>query len=51
MKNLASSGKIDRVLELKKKIEGELADYLKSDRRQEYSMGIFRHYPELDDEA
>jgi hypothetical protein len=24
--------------------------YLESDRRQPYGMGIFRHYPELDDE-
>ncbi|GAA5916600.1 hypothetical protein JCM8208_002120 [Rhodotorula glutinis] len=23
--------------------------YLESDRRQKYSMGVFRHYPELDD--
>jgi glutathione S-transferase len=24
--------------------------YLESDRRQKYSMGIYRHYPELDEE-
>lgn len=24
--------------------------YLESDRRQQYSMGIFRHYPELDEQ-
>jgi glutathione S-transferase len=28
----------------------ELADYLASDRRQPFSNGIFRHYPELDSE-
>lgn len=28
----------------------ELADYLASDRRQPFSEGIFRHYPELDGE-
>lgn len=27
---------------------GGLKDYLASDRRQPYSQGIFRHYPELD---
>jgi glutathione S-transferase len=27
---------------------GGLKEYLASDRRQPYSMGIFRHYPELD---
>jgi glutathione S-transferase len=28
----------------------ELADYLASERRQPFSQGIFRHYPELDGE-
>lgn len=27
---------------------GRLEEYLASDRRKPYSMGIFRHYPELD---
>jgi len=30
------------------KKEKWLEDYLSSDRRLEYSMGVFRHYPELD---
>ncbi|KAF2151022.1 glutathione S-transferase protein-like protein [Myriangium duriaei CBS 260.36] len=30
------------------KQEKWLEEYLKSDRRLEYSMGVFRHYPELD---
>ena len=30
-----------------KEIEG-IKEYLASDRRMKYSMGIFRHYPELD---
>ncbi|KAI9658913.1 MAG: hypothetical protein M1821_001873 [Bathelium mastoideum] len=30
------------------KSEQRLKDYLASDRRKPYSMGIFRHYPELD---
>jgi len=31
-------------------VKGEegIKQYLQSDRRQKYSMGIFRHYPELD---
>jgi len=28
----------------------EIKSYLESDRRQAYSMGVFRHYPELDRE-
>lgn len=30
------------------KANKSIKDYLSSDRRQAYSMGIFRHYPELD---
>jgi len=30
------------------KKEKWLTDYLGSDRRKEYSMGVFRYYPELD---
>jgi len=30
------------------KSEKWLSDYLKSDRRLQYSMGVFRYYPELD---
>jgi len=30
------------------KKEKGLEEYLASDRRLEYSMGVFRHYPELD---
>jgi glutathione S-transferase len=26
-----------------------IKEYLASDRRQKYSQGIYRHYPELDD--
>lgn len=35
------------VFALKDKLGTELEDYLKSERRQQYSMGVFRHYPEL----
>ena len=30
------------------KSEKGIKEYLASDRRQKYSMGIYRHYPELD---
>ena len=30
------------------KQEKGIKEYLASDRRKTYSMGIFRHYPELD---
>jgi len=30
------------------KQEGGLKEYLNSKRRLPYSMGVFRHYPELD---
>lgn len=44
------SGKYDRVFELYERIKGRenMKNYLTSDRRKEYSMGIYRHYPELD---
>jgi glutathione S-transferase len=32
------------------KEEKGIKDYLASDRRLKYSMGVFRHYPELDRE-
>ena len=32
------------------KAEKNIKEYLASERRQPYSMGIFRHYPELDRE-
>lgn len=49
---LKVSGKYDKVFALKKRIEGEsgIEEYLASGRRQKYSMGIFRHYEELDGE-
>lgn len=45
-----SSGEYKHVFELYDEIKGELKEYLDSDRRRPYSDGIFRHYPELDDE-
>jgi glutathione S-transferase len=50
MATLKKSGKYDNVFSLKERVEGEagIKDYLASGRRQQYSMGIFRHYEELD---
>jgi glutathione S-transferase len=28
----------------------KIKEYLASERRQKYSLGIYRHYPELDDD-
>ena len=39
------------ITELYKRVKERprIAEYLKSDRRQSYSNGIYRKYPELDD--
>ncbi|KAJ9606824.1 hypothetical protein H2200_008834 [Cladophialophora chaetospira] len=48
---LKESGKYGKVFELYDRIKGqELKSYLESERRLKYSMGIYRHYPELDEE-
>lgn len=48
---LKQSGKYDKVFALHERVKGlkNVKAYLDSDRRQKYSMGIYRHYPELDD--
>jgi glutathione S-transferase len=40
------------VFELCERVQGKerIKTYLESERRQKYSMGIYRHYPELDEE-
>jgi glutathione S-transferase len=50
-KRIKDEGNYNRVFALHDKIAKteNIAKYLKSDRRQKYSSGIFRHYPELDD--
>lgn len=50
VKKTKSSGKYDKVWGLYERVKShdKIAKYLESDRRQEYSMGIYRHYPELD---
>ncbi|EST10034.1 Thioredoxin-like fold [Kalmanozyma brasiliensis GHG001] len=50
MQKLKDSGKYKHVFRLHKEIRAELKGYLNSDRRKPYSDGVFRHYPELDDE-
>ncbi|EXJ90426.1 glutathione S-transferase [Capronia coronata CBS 617.96] len=49
---LRKSGKYDKVWALYERVKGlePIKAYLASDRRLKYSMGIYRHYPELDDQ-
>lgn len=50
MKQLKESGKYGKVFELYDRVKGResIKNYLASDRRKDYSMGIYRQYPELD---
>lgn len=50
LERFRKQGKYSHVFKLHDEIRGELKGYLESDRRRPYSNGIFRHYPELDDE-
>ena len=49
---LEKEGKYKGVFELYDAVQNRprIKEYLASDRRQNYSMGIYRHYPELDEE-
>lgn len=51
MDRLKQSGKYDQVFALHGRVKEResIKKYLESDRRQKYSMGIYRHYPELDE--
>jgi len=52
VEKLRGSGKYEKVFkhyDMVKEREN-IKKYLESERRQKYSMGIYRHYPELDDE-
>lgn len=53
MLKLETSGDYDRVFALHAAVKERpnIKAYLASDRRQEYGMGIYRHYPELDVDA
>ncbi|KAF6805326.1 glutathione s-transferase [Colletotrichum musicola] len=53
LKRLEGSGDYKRVFELYDAVKErpKIKEYLASERRQMYSQGIYRHYPELDEEA
>lgn len=50
VEGLKNSGKYGKVFGLYDRVKGRenIKAYLASDRRQDYGMGIYRHYPELD---
>ena len=50
MASMKKSGKYDGVFALYDRVKARpnVAAYLESDRRQKYGNGIYRHYPELD---
>ncbi|KAI0631331.1 glutathione S-transferase C-terminal-like protein [Trametes polyzona] len=50
LKKLKESGKYDHVFKLHERVQGEkgIKEYIASGKRQKFSMGIFRHYEELD---
>jgi glutathione S-transferase len=52
VKTLRDGGECDKVWALYERVRGreKIKAYLESERRQSYGMGIYRHYPELDDE-
>lgn len=52
VKKLNESGDYSKVFALYERVKGleKVQDYLGSERRLKYSMGIYRHYPELDEE-
>ena len=50
MAKMEKSGDYDDVFKLYEAVKDrpKIKAYLASDRRQKYSLGIYRHYPELD---
>jgi glutathione S-transferase len=52
IKRLEKEGNYKAVFALHKAVQErpKIKEYLASDRRQKYSMGIYRHYPELDEQ-
>lgn len=52
MKRMRESGKYDGVFRLFEAVKERpnISAYLASDRRAAYSEGIWRHYPELEEE-
>lgn len=53
MARLEKSGNYGKVFALYEAVKERprIKEYLASPRRQKYSNGIYRHYPELDEEA
>jgi glutathione S-transferase len=53
MAKLEKSGEYDGIWAHYERVKGRerIKAYLGSERRQKYGMGIYRHYPELDEEA
>ncbi|KAB8263040.1 glutathione S-transferase [Aspergillus pseudonomiae] len=51
LNRLEKSGEYANVFKLYEAVKNRprIKEYLASDRRQKYSLGIYRHYPELDD--
>jgi len=52
MKRIEKEGKYKTVFGVYESVKGrpKIKEYLGSERRQKYGMGIYRHYPELDEE-
>ncbi|KAJ9476758.1 Glutathione-S-transferase [Pseudozyma hubeiensis] len=50
MQKLKDGNKYSHVFALHQDIKDELKEYLESKRRLPYSNGVYRHYPELDEE-
>ncbi|KAI0918406.1 hypothetical protein AcV5_002405 [Taiwanofungus camphoratus] len=52
MATLRKSGRYDDVFKLHERVAGEkgIREYIASGRRQKFSMGLYRHYEELDGE-
>ncbi|KAJ9502257.1 hypothetical protein LTR99_001105 [Exophiala xenobiotica] len=51
--SLKASGKYSKVFALYQRVKGleRIKAYLESDRRMKYGLGIYRYYPELDQDA
>lgn len=49
---IEKEGKFGKVFALYERVKNRptIKQYLASERRQKYGMGIYRHYPELDEE-
>lgn len=50
VEKLRGSGKYEKVFGLYERVKGRerIKEYLGSERRQKFGMGVYRHYPELD---